>query len=707
MTGVSVASKSQEENVTQKPQYICKSCNSQCSEDDDAIQCQECKFWMHYRCTNLPEYQLYLYECTQRKFTCKFCVDIDAEFSESFKASQNSPDSKALLTEKINVEGQNQTDRLKHTCTPDATRARQAEDLNYDYIAEVSKQIDNHFGSTKERKSSSCQTDTNFQLVDLQELNKSTVSSLQESFVGAFDRINQSVRSLKTNIEEENNLNQKINALTKENERLKARISEDALQGNKRKCHNFDEFSQRVEKLTKSLDKEKENEQLKLHDITLQKELQESKMKADASLLHHKIEIINKQFSMQENEVTNLEKRIDTKNILICTLEEKTGEMTKKIADLQDEVLSLKLHNCTAASQQQLMTKENDTARTNQKDDSQASTGKEVSKSAERQYSEIVKETNHRQEEMGSKTKDSMNNTSQSPKEETRKQSNIKKVQIVGTSNTKYVSLKYIAGTEFNISKKIKYTFEETKDYFENLEQSEHQDAFILQSLCNEITKKSRDECSRELTNIIDTIESKCKNTRVIVSLGLPRDDVTLNRKVEKINILLKENLTGQQNVQLCDNSNLFYRGAAQHGILKEDGLHLSKDGTKLLAKNIRESLYDVFDFPIITYDSRENGVAHSPTKIDTGYDGIKYGQGKNFKQDEKSDYQWRDDRRREYAYMGNRRYDDTYQRYERDDDQYYFRGYDKSPRSPRDRDSNDSGHHRRPYAPYYQQRRY
>ena len=36
----------------------------------------------------------YLYECTQKKITCKFGVDTDAEFSESFKASQNSPDSK-------------------------------------------------------------------------------------------------------------------------------------------------------------------------------------------------------------------------------------------------------------------------------------------------------------------------------------------------------------------------------------------------------------------------------------------------------------------------------------------------------------------------------------------------------------------------------------------------------------------------------------
>ena len=116
---------------------------------------------------------------------------------------------------------------------------------------------------------------------------------MQELFVEAFDRINQSVRSLKTNIEEENNLYHKINALTKENERLKALISEEALQGNKRKCHNCDGFSLRVEKLNKSLDKGKENAQLKLHDITLQKELQEAKMKADVSLLHHKIEIIN------------------------------------------------------------------------------------------------------------------------------------------------------------------------------------------------------------------------------------------------------------------------------------------------------------------------------------------------------------------------------------------------------------------------------
>ena len=307
---------------------------------------------------------------------------------------------------------------------------------------------------------------------------------------------------------------------------------------------------------------------------------------------------------------------------------------------------------------------------------------------------------------MANKAEDHKSNIAQSTGGEAPKRSNIKRVQVVGTSNTKYISLKYIAGTEFDISKRIKYTLEETKHYFEALESSEQQDAFILQSLCNEITKKSADECSKELTDIIDTIESKSRDTKIIISLGLPRDDVTLNRKVEKVNILLKESLTGRQKVHLCDNSNLFYRGAAQQGILKEDGLYLSKDGTKLFAKNIRETLYDAFDFPVITYDSRQNDTPRSPAKRDSGYEGIKYGQGNTFRRGENSDYLRRDDRRREYDYMEKRRFDDMYQRYNRNDDEYHFHGHGMPSRSPRDSDSNSWGHHRRQYAPYYQQTR-
>ena len=330
---------------------MCKSCKNQCNEEEAAIQCQECKYWMHYRCTNLPEYQLYLYECTQRRFTCKFCVDIDDEFSENLKASQNLLCSTDLNTKVTNA---NEVFSLcqKLELTQDDTRiqihSNQSRLIKAAESKSVAAQTDSsyHPESTIERKSSSCQTDKNFQLVDLQELQKSTVSSLQESFVGAFDRMNESVRGLKINFDEEKHLRQKMNDLLKENERLRAKISEEPSQEKftKKTCQSCDDMTHRVDKLTKALEKEKENTQSKIHELTLHKETHESKMKADALLLQHRSEIMTKQ--LQQNEGEAMEKRMDNKNTLISTLEEKTGNMAKIISDLQDEVLSWKLHGC-------------------------------------------------------------------------------------------------------------------------------------------------------------------------------------------------------------------------------------------------------------------------------------------------------------------------------------------------------------------------
>ena len=111
-----------------------------------------------------------------------------------------------------------------------------------------------------EKKSTSSQTDKCFQLVDLQELNKSTVSTLQDSFVGAFEKINESVRSLKSNIEDENHLNQRINLLLKENEKLRGINSQEKSQVNQsKKCQSCDDFTLRIDKLNKALEREKEN----------------------------------------------------------------------------------------------------------------------------------------------------------------------------------------------------------------------------------------------------------------------------------------------------------------------------------------------------------------------------------------------------------------------------------------------------------------
>ena len=97
-------------------------------------------------------------------------------------------------------------------------------------------------------------------------------------------------------------MNQKINALLKENERLRALVSQEKTQDNcsKKNCQSCDDFSHRLGKLTKALEKEKESTQSKLHEVALQKEMQDSKMEADTLLLRHKIEILNKQLSIKK-----------------------------------------------------------------------------------------------------------------------------------------------------------------------------------------------------------------------------------------------------------------------------------------------------------------------------------------------------------------------------------------------------------------------
>ena len=127
----------------------------------------------------------------------------------------------------------------------------------------------------------------------------------------------------------------------------------------------------------------------------------------------------------------------------------------------------------------------------------------------------------------------------------------------------------------------------------------------VLHPLGNEIKKKTPETCSQEVKDTVIAISDKFKNVKMIVSLGLPRSDASLNRKVEKINVLIKENINNRKNVYLCDNANLFYRGEAQRGVLKDDGLHVTNMGTQKLGRNLKDALWDMYDLPLVTSETR------------------------------------------------------------------------------------------------------
>lgn len=184
-----------------------------------------------------------------------------------------------------------------------------------------------------------------------------------------------------------------------------------------------------------------------------------------------------------------------------------------------------------------------------------------------------------------------------------------KKVLLLGTSNTRFINTTYLSSSKVEVEKVLKYRLNEAQEYMDIFKADEkNADAFVLHLLDNDITEETPEHCSEKLHQLCTAIKQKARNSKVIVSMGLPRRDEGTNRKITKLNVLLQEKLGDMENVHLCDNSNLFYRGYPSRGILNVDGKHLSRQGTQKLGANLKSAIYKALGEPIGTGVNRSNG---------------------------------------------------------------------------------------------------
>lgn len=453
-----------QKEVFTDPACLCKKCTLECEEEESSIQCQDCRRWLHYRCSDLPPYQLYLYETTQRHFTCEFCVEFE-EGHDFHKANSNQcvPSLQLKFQDTfVATEVKSQLTTEKATDTIDLIN------LNSQPTRSCSQ------------LSSSCQTDTtdtvntlNDKILDeLESFRKTTISQLETSFVKAFDKINDSVTDMKQSKEEEQGLRQQINDLKLENEQLRNRLSKkDEHKGEHRECKKCDELISRLEKLRKDSDKEKESLQRNLYNVRLEKELQESKLRTEVASMRDKLDISSKQQSAQMSDISMMEKRIHTKNDLIITLEEDISKLTKKTNDLQDEILAWKLHDCrndntlrtnsnAEVCSVKRMIQEPKEVGTERSDTSRSSTEtRKGNSAAESEHLESDNEPRRIQQE--------------TEVDKTTRINRQRRILIIGTSNTKYLNKEYIGEKEFEVSKVTKYTLDETLEYFQALETTE------------------------------------------------------------------------------------------------------------------------------------------------------------------------------------------------------------------------------------------
>lgn len=69
---------------------------------------------------------------------------------------------------------------------------------------------------------------------------------------------------------------------------------------------------------------------------------------------------------------------------------------------------------------------------------------------------------------------------------------------MIGTSNIRYISSKYLAGRQYHIQKVTKYTVKDATEYIRNFE-VEEPDLVIVQATCNDIETISQSAVAEEL----------------------------------------------------------------------------------------------------------------------------------------------------------------------------------------------------------------
>lgn len=173
-------------------------------------------------------------------------------------------------------------------------------------------------------------------------------------------------------------------------------------------------------------------------------------------------------------------------------------------------------------------------------------------------------------------------------------------VLLVGTSNIKGIEPSQLS-TKYHTSKETAYTIEQATNIIQDY--PPQPDVIAYHILSNQIKSSSSGECVDKLLNLVKKTKELKPDSKIIVSLATNRcDDRKLNRKVNTVNSLLhefSEDTSVDTQFVLCENNNLSTANSEiRNKFITTDGYHLSNEGVKMLASNLRRSIDKVLDIP-------------------------------------------------------------------------------------------------------------
>ncbi|VDI57157.1 Hypothetical predicted protein [Mytilus galloprovincialis] len=131
------------------------------------------------------------------------------------------------------------------------------------------------------------------------------------------------------------------------------------------------------------------------------------------------------------------------------------------------------------------------------------------------------------------------------------------------------------------------------------------------------------------MNKIREDTKKRHPDLKIIISRPTPRaDDESLNIKAQMLSIMLKEKLINKDNVTLCDNSNMAYKGTQIQKFLdSKDKYHLSNSDVSMLAANMCDCIDQVFGFhqPASNYATNERNNRKAQSTLQDKFQGSSY----------------------------------------------------------------------------------
>ena len=144
--------------------------------------------------------------------------------------------------------------------------------------------------------------------------------------------------------------------------------------------------------------------------------------------------------------------------------------------------------------------------------------------------------------------------------------------------------------SKLNCDKVIAYTTTQALRVIESCEKTYK--CVVLQLVTIDVKTEKLDKVINNVENLLTAVKHKFQHVSVIVSAAPPVQDTELNCNIQIANALCMRLVSHFEDVAFLSNDSFQQRGLLNQNLFLRDGIHLNQIGTKLLANNLKQSIF-------------------------------------------------------------------------------------------------------------------